>query len=172
MEKMLCMNGTGHCHCLCECTHCRRLLVCEHWVSARASLLLCACTRIVAVCVHTCCHCVCAHVLLLCVCTCIVAVCVHVCVVVRPLPLYVCAHRCWVWLLSRCVRVQRWVDNDVLLCVHSVDDALHGCVHMHGVVVISSGQSAMSAKNSVLAEPVSQMAPLWVFDTSSPARFM
>jgi hypothetical protein len=68
--------------------------------------------------------------------------------------------------------VQRRVDNDTSLCVHSVNDASHGCVRIHGVVVISSGQSAMSVKNSALAEPASQMAPLWFSDASSPARFM
>lgn len=39
-------------------------------------------------------------------------------------------------------------------------------------LVISRGQSAMSAKNSADAEPASQMAPLYLADASSPARFM
>ena len=39
-------------------------------------------------------------------------------------------------------------------------------------LVISSGQSAMSAKNSAEAEPASQMAPLYLLEASSPARFM
>jgi hypothetical protein len=33
-------------------------------------------------------------------------------------------------------------------------------------LVISSGQRAMSAKNSALAEPASQMAPLYLSDAS------
>ena len=39
-------------------------------------------------------------------------------------------------------------------------------------LVISSGQRAMSAKNSADAEPASQIAPLYLDDASSPARFM
>ena len=39
-------------------------------------------------------------------------------------------------------------------------------------LVISSGQSAMSAKTSALAEPASQMAGLYLAVSSSPARFM
>jgi hypothetical protein len=39
-------------------------------------------------------------------------------------------------------------------------------------LVISRGQRAISAKNSAEAEPASQMAPLYLLDASSPARFM
>ncbi len=39
-------------------------------------------------------------------------------------------------------------------------------------LVISSGQSAMSATTSADAEAPSQIAPLYSFDASSPARFM
>ena len=39
-------------------------------------------------------------------------------------------------------------------------------------LVISSGQRAMSAKNSAEADAAHQMRPLYWFDASSPAMFM
>jgi len=39
-------------------------------------------------------------------------------------------------------------------------------------LVISRGQRAMSAKTSADAEPASQMAGLYLLESSSPAKFM
>jgi hypothetical protein len=60
------------------CLHAR------HYCCVRAhALSLCVCTRVVTVCVHTCCCCVCAHALSLCVCMCALSFVLSLCMCVH-----------------------------------------------------------------------------------------